>query len=106
MVGKSEDIVEMAWRRNLDFCSLQETRWKVRGERTIEGAGKRYKLYWLGGDEKSLGVRMLVADKWVDKVMDVTRRNDRIMLVKVLVVNIVSAYAPQAGKTINETETF
>jgi len=79
MVGKSEEIVEMAGRRNLDFCSLQETRWKGSGARAIEGAGNWYKFYWLGGDEKSLGVGVLMADNWVDKVMDVTRCNARIM---------------------------
>ena len=40
MVGRSGEVVEMVGRRGLDFCCLQETRWKGDGARTIEDAGK------------------------------------------------------------------
>jgi len=49
MVGRSGQVVEMVGRRSLDFCCLQETRWKGDGARVIE---KIYKFFWKGGEEK------------------------------------------------------
>jgi hypothetical protein len=110
MVGRSWEVVEMVGRRNLDFCCVQETRWKGDGTRLIEAAGRRYKFYWKGGEERSMGVGVLVAERWIEKVIEVNRFDDRIMLVRVLVgkqvVNIVSVYAPQAGRLMAEKEDF
>ena len=54
-----------------------------------------YKFFWQGGG----GVGLMVADKWVDCVLEVKRTNDRIMTVRVnvgkWVLNLVSVYAPQ-----------
>ena len=33
--------------------------------------GKRYKLFWMGGKDRSDGVGMFVAEKWVDSVVKV-----------------------------------
>jgi len=63
MVGRSGQVVEMVGRGSLDFCCLQETRWKGDGARVIEAAGKKYKIFWKDGEEKSLGVGILVAQE-------------------------------------------
>src|SRR5260221_3375716 len=45
---RSGEVAEMVSRRCLDFCCLQETRWKGGGARTIGSEGARYKLFWVG----------------------------------------------------------
>src|SRR5206468_934019 len=78
--------------------------------RTLEGDGHKYKFFWTGSKEGSSGVGILVAEKWLEKVVEVKRMNERLMLVRltvgVRVVNIVSAYAPQAGRSYAEKEEF
>lgn len=110
MVGRSGEVVEMVGRRNIDFCCLQETRWRGESARVIEAAGRSYKFFWKGGDEKGGGVGVLVAEKWIEKVIEVRRCSERIMLLRVLVgkrvVNLVSVYAPQAGRSMEEKEGF
>ena len=90
--------VDMAARRKLDFCCLQETRWKEEGARVFGSEEARYKFFWIGCKEGDAGVGILVAEKWIDKVIEVKRVNERIILVRIVVgkcvVNLVSAYAP------------
>ena len=47
------------------------------------------------------GVGMLVANRWIEKVLDVKLVSERLMVVRVIVgrsvLNLVSVYAPQTG---------
>ena len=110
MSGRSGEVVEMVGRRKLDFCCVQETKWKGNGARSIEAAGMKYKFFWKGGEDRSLGVGILVEEKWIEKVIEVKRVSERVMLVRVLVgkqvLNLVSVYAPQVGRTMDEKEDF
>ena len=60
-----------------------------------------YKLFWMGCEKGIHGVGMLVADRWIEKVLDVKRVSERLMVVRVMVgrsvLNLISVYAPQAG---------
>src|SRR5206468_11931780 len=53
---------------------------------------------------------IVVDEKWLEKVVEVKRINERLMMVRltvgVRVVNIVSAYAPQGGRPYVEKEEF
>ena len=106
MRGRHGEVVEMARRRQLDFVCLQETRWKGGSARTLGG----YKFFWVGCEEGISGVGVLVAEKWIDKVMEVNRVNERILVVRVIVgrkvLNIISVYAPQTGRNWEEKEEF
>jgi len=106
MTGRSGEVVEMANRRQLDVCCLQETRWKREGARTFGN----YKFFWAGGREGTAGVGFLVEEGWVDKVLQVTRYSERIMVLRVRVgksvLCVVSVYAPQVGRTMEEKEEF
>ena len=78
---------------------------------TILGAGEeKYKLFWQGRKDGYAGVGILVAARWIDKVMEVTRISERIMFVWILVgksiVDFVSAYAPQTGQREEEKKSF
>ena len=52
----------------------------------------------------------MVAEKWIDKVIEVKRISERIMVLRVTVgksvLNIVSVYAPQVGRSTDEKEKF
>ena len=53
--GKDGEVVNMAVKGHLDFCCLQETRWRGEGARKM-GA---YKLFWMGCERGIHGVGML-----------------------------------------------
>ena len=93
MRGRSSEIVETITRRNIDLCCVQEVRWR--------GASARHKFFWVGNNQGTSGVGVLLAEKWVDKVYDIKRVSDRIMLIKLLVgeavLTVLSVYAPQTG---------
>ena len=108
--GRSSEVVETLSRRKIDICCLQEVRWRGAGTRMITGKDSQYKLFLVGNKDGSSGVSILIAEKWVDKVICVNRVNDRLMLLKVLVgkrvVAIISAYAPQQGLSDEAKERF
>jgi len=60
-----------------------------------------YKLRYLGSSKVRNGVGILVDKELVDFVVEVRRKSDRIMAIKVVVgseiLNLVSVYAPQIG---------
>lgn len=110
MVKRSGEIVEMVGRRNLDFCCLQETKWKGEQARFLEADGKRYKFIGKGCKEGTSGVGILIAENWVEHVVEVRKTSERLMLVKIQfgkrLINIVSAYAPQSGRPDSDKEEF
>ena len=110
MSRRSGEIAEMAGRRKLDFCCVQETRWKGGSARTIGSEGAWYKFFWVGCAEGVSGVGILVAERWVDNVIEVKRVNERVMILRVIVgksvLNVVSVYAPQVGRPMAEKEEF
>ena len=65
----------MAGRRRLDFCCVQETRWKGGSARMLVGEGFCYKFYWMGCEEGVSGVGVLVAERWIENVIEVRRVN-------------------------------
>ena len=103
---KEGEVVDMAARRRLDFCCLQETGWKGEGARKLG----EYKFLWMGCSKGIHGVGLLVADRWIEKVLEVRRVSERLMVVRVIVgrtvLNLISAYAPQAGRPRPEKEEF
>ena len=104
--GRDGEVVNMAVEGRSDFCCFQETRWRREGARKM-GA---YKLFWMGCKKEIHGVGMLVADRWIEKVLDVMRASERLMVVRVIVgrsvLNLISVYAPQAGRSMEDKEEF
>ena len=101
----------MIGRRQLDFCCLQETKWKSGQEKILDGGeGRRYNFFYKGCKEGTSGVGIMIAEKWWDKVVEVKYTNERMMLVRITVgkaiINIVSAHAPHAGRPDLEKEEF
>lgn len=108
--GRAGEVVETISRRNIDICCLQEVRWRGAGTRLITGKDSQYKLFWVGNKEGNNGVGVLLAEKWIDKVIHINRVNDRLMLLKILigkqVLSVISAYAPQQGLSDEAKESF
>ena len=110
LTGKSGELVETLERRGIDVCCIQETRWKGEGVRFIKGKDTKYKIFYIGSKEGQAGVAVLIRERWVDKVVEVKRINSRLILVKLIIgeclVSVISAYAPQAGRTEEEKDDF
>ena len=110
MRGRSSEIVETITRRNVDLCCVQEVRWRGASARHITGKDSRYKFFWVGNNQGTSGVGVLLAEKWVDKVYDIKRVSDRIMLIKLLVgeavLTVLFVYAPQTGLEESTTDAF
>ena len=101
MRGRSSEIVETMSRRGIDLCCMQEVHWRGASARFITGKGDRYIFFWVGNNAGTGGVGILLAEKWVEKVFDVNRVSDRILLFELLVgetiITVLSVYAPQSG---------
>ncbi|XP_058217647.1 uncharacterized protein LOC131328767 [Rhododendron vialii] len=86
-------------RRRISIACLQKTKWV--GEKAKEIKDTGYKLYYTSKDRHRNGVGIVVDKHLKDSVVTVTRKGDRIILVKLVlgesIVNIISAYAPQVG---------
>ena len=79
MKGRSGEIVEMLERRRVDVCCVQEVRWRGASARIITGREHWYKFFWVGNSDGVGGVGILLAEKWVDEVIEVVRVCDRII---------------------------
>jgi exonuclease III len=72
--GRSGEVMDELWRRRVDVCALQETRWKGEAAKFIGAKGRRYKLWWKG-DDGTGGVGVMVKEELADKVLEVRRKH-------------------------------
>ena len=87
--GSSGEFVEVIEQRSVDICCLLETRFREKSVRIISGKSAQYKLFWTGNG-KGLGeVGIFLAKKQVDKVINISRVSDRMIVNKVLVQSII-----------------
>ena len=74
------------------------------------GKDTRFKLCWSGNDKGIADVGVFVAEEWIEKVFEVQRLSDRIILVKPIVgqrvVTFLSVYAPQSGLSDQVKDLF
>jgi len=110
LTGRLGELVEALAERRKDVACVQETRWRGSGCRFFGAIGKRYKLFWTGSKAKTDGVRIFVAEKWVDSVVSVERHSERVLVLKMVtgdcLLNIFTVYAPHSGKPDEEKESF
>lgn len=107
MTGRSRELADVLKRRRINVACLQETKWKGTKAREI---GEGYKFYYCGSDGKRNGVGVVLDAKLKECVTEVKRMNDRLIIVKVMVqnilLNVMSIYAPQTGCDDKEKERF
>ena len=73
------------------------------------GKNSIYKCFWKGEDCGFGGVAILIAEKWIDKVISITRIDSRLISIRILNgknINIFSIYAPQTGRSQEEKDKF
>ena len=112
--GKEAEVVETLTRRGIDICCIQEHRLaggtEANQARIIVGKDSKYKLYWSGCRQGIGGVGILLAEKWIDKVLRVDRFSDRIMLLRLIIGSVIfsffSLYAPQVGRPEAQKVSF
>ena len=107
MTGKGMEVVELMERRKVGVLCVQEVRWKGNEARVM---GEGYKLFYAGESSGRNGVGVVVESSLVESVVGVVRVSSRLMMVKLcwngVFVNVVSAYAPQAGLGKEKKEEF
>ena len=107
LTGRSRELAEVLKRRNVNICCVQETKWK--GERVSE-IGVGYKIIYSGRTSTRNGVGVILDEEMKGKMVEVIRKSDRVILVRVIlenkVLNIVNAYAPQVGCEESQKEGF
>ena len=90
--------MDTAVRRRVNILCVQETKWKGQKAKEVDNTG--FKLWYTGTTLNKNG-RVLIDKRLKDGVVEVRRQGDRIILVKLvisdMVVNVISAYAPQVG---------
>ncbi|ESN93950.1 hypothetical protein HELRODRAFT_180359 [Helobdella robusta] len=106
---RSLEVVEELQRRMVDVAALQEIRWKGEGTRFVGAKGGRYKLWWKG-DDGTGGVGVMVREELVEKVLEVRRRSNGVIVVVMVfgkvIVRVKSGYAPQQSRKEEEKNRF
>ena len=57
----------------------------MEGVKQIVGKDSRFKLFWSGNDKGTGGVRVFLAEEWWEKVFEVVRVSDRIILIRMTI---------------------
>ena len=108
MTGRGRALADLMKTRGVDILCVQETRWKGNKAREL---GEGYKLIYSGANEEGRnGVGIVLSSEMKKEVIEVSKRNDRIIWMRIMVgnctVNIFSAYAPQTGCPEEEKDGF
>ena len=95
----------------VDICCLLQTTLRGESVRIIGEKAAQYKLLWIGNGKCSVGI--FLAKKWVDKVINISRVSDRMIVNKVFVQGIIfslisdlTVYAPQCGLYYSQKDDF
>ncbi|KAI5085365.1 hypothetical protein C0J45_23149 [Silurus meridionalis] len=98
LTGKGREGADMMEMRKVDMLCVKETKWKGSKTRNIRGG---FKLFYHGVDGKRNGVGVILKEDLIKSVVEVKKASDRVMNkkldVKGVMINVISAYAPQVG---------
>ena len=111
--SRSGEVVEKLSRRRVDLCGVQEHRWAgclaTNQASLIKGKDSTFKFFWCGKERGQGGVGFLLAEKWVDKVFDVLRISDRIILIRLVIGKVLftflSVYAGLGYRRLKRTDS-
>jgi hypothetical protein len=99
LTGKLRELVDTAIRRSVNILCVQETKWTGQKAKEVENTG--FKLWFTGKERSRNGVCILIDKSLKNGVIAVRRQWDKIIMIKLifgdLVLNVISAYAPQVG---------
>jgi exonuclease III len=107
-MGKLREIVNTMIMRRANILYVQETKWKGEKAKEVEDTG--FKLWYTGTTTNKNGVGIVLDKNLKNGVVDIKRQGDMIILVKLLVgdlvLNVISASAPQIGLNENIKRQF
>ena len=110
MRGRASEVVETLARRRIDTCAVQETDWRSCSTRMITGKHCKCKFLWSGGNSGFGGVSILIAEKWLEKIILEDRTSSWQMSLRLMIgrkiLYIISSYAPQSGLSESEKDNF
>ena len=96
--------------RSVDTYCGQETRFRGSSVEMNDGEAAQCKLIWIENEKGLGGVGTFFTEKWVNKVIDIGRVSDRMVIIKVLIlwtiISVTSFYAPQCGLDDNQKDDF
>jgi hypothetical protein len=99
LTGKLRKLVDTAIRRCVNILCVQETKWTGQKAKEVKNTG--FKLWYTEKERSRNGVGILIDKSLKNGVVTVRRQGDRIIMMKLifrdLVLNVISAYAPQVG---------
>jgi exonuclease III len=99
LTGKIRELVDTAIRRRVNIFCVQET--KLMGQKAKEVENTGFKLWYTEKERSTNGVGILIEKSLKNEVIAVRRKGDKIIMIKLifgdLILNIISAYAPQVG---------
>jgi exonuclease III len=103
LTGKLREVVDTIIRQRVNILCIQEMKWKGQKENEVEDTN--FKLWYTCTMLSKNGVGIVLDKSLKDGVVDIKSQGDMIILVKLLVrdlvFNVISAYAPQIG--LNES---
>ena len=82
LIGKGIELVDTLIRRRVNIACLQETKWVGSKAKELENSG--YKIYYTGLDRRRNGVGIVLDKDLKDDVVIVSRKGDKIILVKLI----------------------
>src|SRR6476469_1916524 len=102
--GKLENVKEEMWRNRLSIMGVSEVSWKEGGDFVSDG----YSVMYAGGPTCQRGVAVIAEAKVAERLTEIDRFGDRIMVVKVKAVPgdmvTVQAYLPTTDYEDEEVE--
>ncbi|KAI5108319.1 hypothetical protein C0J45_1913 [Silurus meridionalis] len=89
-----------------ELANMMERRKVCSGDQVERNIGGGFKLFYYGVDGKRNGVEVILKEEYSKSVVEVKRVFDRVRNMKLedegVMINVISAYAPQVGCEIEE----
>jgi RNA recognition motif. (a.k.a. RRM, RBD, or RNP domain) len=99
LIGKIKNLVDIMIRRHVNILCIQEAKWTSQMKKEVEDTG--FRLWYTRKEHNSNGVGILIDKSLKNRVLNVKRQGNRIILVKQivcdLILNVISIYTSQIG---------
>jgi hypothetical protein len=96
---KLRELVDTVIRKHVNILCVQETKWT--GQKANEVKNTYFKLWYTRKERSKNDVGIIIDKSLKNGAVVVRRQGDRIIMIKLifgdLVLNVISAYAPQVG---------
>ncbi|XP_059313693.1 uncharacterized protein LOC132064646 [Lycium ferocissimum] len=106
LTGNSIELVKILKKRKINIACIQETKWLGTNTKDVDGL----KLWFSRKSRSRNGEGILVDRDLRDQVVEIRRVDDRVMTINLVLggitLNVINAYAPQAGLDKEDKRRF